>query len=221
MRRSLVLAALVLAVTCAPLAARADENPTVSGAPNAAEAAFVRAIQADLGKRFPTVTAAERAGYLRYTNEDDTGAISYANLHWESADARHPSQLWYDVHGKLLGADFSTLKNPAVSTRPHRWGIQPGRWSEIDAHIHFVATDPATGKRLYDKYATIDQWNKAGGDPTEPQAATLVKLGLVKSTADVVTVFLFPTIWDLIVWVKPNPAGAFADKNPLVTPSSH
>jgi hypothetical protein len=27
-----------------------------------------------------------------------------------------------------------------------------------------------------------------------------------------------PSIWDLIVWVKPNPSGAFAEKNPLVKP---
>jgi hypothetical protein len=29
---------------------------------------------------------------------------------------------------------------------------------------------------------------------------------------------LRPSIWDLIVWVNPNPNGAFADKNPLVKP---
>jgi hypothetical protein len=33
-------------------------------------------------------------------------------------------------------------------------------------------------------------------------------------------VFLFPSLWDLIVWVKPNPLGAFADKNPNVIPST-
>jgi hypothetical protein len=36
------------------------------------------------------------------------------------------------------------------------------------------------------------------------------------SESDVVTVFDMPRIWDLIVWVKPNPNGAFAEKNPLV-----
>jgi hypothetical protein len=45
-----------------------------------------------------------------------------------------------------------------------------------------------------------------------------VKLGKVSSPADVATIFFFPTLWDLIVWVKPNPNGAFADKNPTVTP---
>ena len=37
--------------------------------------------------------------------------------------------------------------------------------------------------------------------------------------SDVTTIFEFPTIWDLIVWVKPNPSGAFAEKNPNVHPS--
>ena len=43
-------------------------------------------------------------------------------------------------------------------------------------------------------------------------------MGKVKSASLVKTIFDFPSVWDLIVWVKPNPSGAFADKNPLVTP---
>jgi len=189
-------------------------GPTAHGPPNTAEAAFVKSIQADLMHRFPTAADAEKAGYVRYTNEDDTGAISYANRQWDSRDAKHPSQLWYDTSGKLLGADFSV---PATSKeRPHLWGIGPGRWTQFDAHVHYVARDPQTGKMLYDKYVTNDKFKAAGGDPENPQAATLVKLGRVTSPKDIMTVFLFPDIWDLIVWVKPNPSGAFADKNPLV-----
>ncbi len=45
-------------------------------------------------------------------------------------------------------------------------------------------------------------------------------MGIAKNVADVKRVFLFPSLWDLIVWIKPNPNGAFADKNPLVTPSA-
>ena len=61
----------------------------------------------------------------------------------------------------------------------------------------------------------------AGGNVDNPQAATLVKMGIAKNTADVKRVFLFPSLWDLIVWIKPNPNGAFADKNPLVVPSAN
>ncbi len=218
MVRPLLLVAFSLAITAfaAPAVARADDGPATTGKPNASEAAFVRSIQADLPKRFAHATDAESAGYIRYTNVDATGAISYANLHWTSADPRHPSQLWYDVNGNLLGADFSVLK--ASATRPNRWGIQPGRWSDFDAHIHFVRVNPATGKDVYDQYVMAPKFKAAGGDPEHPTASTLVKLGMVADVKDVATIFLFPTIWDLVVWVKPNPNGAFAEKNPLVTP---
>ena len=197
--------------------ASADQGPTVSGPPNASEIVFVRAIQADLDKRFPTPADAEKAGYFRYTNADDTGAISYANLAWTSSDIRHPSQLWYDKNGKLLGADFS-VSSAGAAPRPHLFGVQPGRWVEFDEHVHYVAKDPKTGTLLYDKYVLVPAFDAAGGDAKHPTTATLVKLHRVASTNEVVKVFYFPSIWDLIVWVKPNPKGAFADKNPLVTP---
>jgi hypothetical protein len=196
--------------------ASADQGPTVSGPPNASEIVFVRAIQADLDKRFPTPADAEKAGYFRYTNADDTGAISYANLAWTSTDIRHPSQLWYDKNGKLLGADFSVSSDGAP--RPQLFGVQPGRWVEFDEHVHYVEKDPKTGKLLFDKYVLVPKFDAAGGDAKHPTAQTLVKLGRVASASDVAKVFYFPSIWDLIVWVKPNPNGAFADKNPLVTP---
>jgi hypothetical protein len=99
---------------------------------------------------------------------------------------------------------------------PKLWGINPGRWWEFDRHLHWVTRDSATGKVTYDLYMPDDVWLNAGGSLTDPQAATLVKLGKVKTASDVVTVFNFPEIWDLIVWVKPDPDGAFAEKNPLV-----
>jgi len=215
MKHAAVLAALVaLAV---PAIAWADQDATYFGPMNAAEKTFVAAIQADLMQRFPTAADAEKAGYVRYTGEDDTGAISYANLQWQSADIRHPSQLWYDKTGQLLGADYSAL----VSTSPNRpslWGINPGRWVEFDGHIHWVTKDPATGVMGYDLWAWDQKFKAAGGDVAHPSAQTLVAMKRVPNAAVVVTIFHFPAIWDLIVWVKPNPNGAFAEKNPLVTP---
>jgi hypothetical protein len=207
--------ALLAAVVLNTAVASADENPTKTGQPSPSEAAFVAAIQQDLMARFPTAADAERAGYIRYTNADDTGAISYANLQWQSTDPKHPSQLWYDKNGALLGADFSVLKSSSPA-RPSLWGVDPGRWYEFDGHIHWVARDPATGKLTYDHYATDPAFVKAGGDLSHPAAATLVAMKKVPSANDVVTIFQFPSIWDLIVWVKPNPDGAFAEKNPNV-----
>jgi hypothetical protein len=214
--KTLPLLAVLFALV-APAMAIADQDATYHGPLNASEKAFVRAIAADLMTRYPTAADAEKAGYIRYTAEDETGAISYANLQWQSADIRHPSQLWYDKSGRLLGADYSVLVSGS-SGRPQLWGINPGRWVEFDGHIHWVARDPATGRLTYDHWAWDKAFVAAGGDPDHPSAATLVVMKKVQKPENVVTVFHFPALWDLIVWVKPNPKGAFAWKNPLVTP---
>jgi hypothetical protein len=200
-----------------PARAFADQDATYHGPTSASEAKFVNAIAADLMARYPTAADAEKAGYVRYTAEDDTGAISYANLQWQSADIRHPSQLWYDKNGRLLGADYSVLVSSSAG-RPQLWGVNPGRWVEFDGHIHWVSKDPTTGQLTYDQWAWDKAFAGAGGDPEHPSAATLVAMKKVPGADSVVTIFHFPAIWDLIVWVKPNPKGAFAWKNPTVQP---
>ncbi len=197
--------------------ARADKAATFHGPASTSENAFVSAIAKDLTSRYPTAADAEKAGYIRYTTEDETGAISYANLQWQSVDIRHPSQLWYDKNGRLLGADYSVLVSSSPS-RPQLWGVNAGRWVEFDGHVHWVTKDPTTGALTYDQWAWDKAFVAAGGNPEHPSATTLVAMEKVDDAANVVTVFHFPAVWDLIVWVKPNPNGAFADKNPLVQP---
>jgi hypothetical protein len=214
--KSLPLLALVL-VLAAPVYALADQDATYTGQLSASENAFVSEISSYLMAHYPTAADAVKAGYTRYTSEDETGAISYANLHWQSADTRHPSQLWYDKNGRLLGADYSVLLNGGAA-RPQLWGVNPGRWVEFDGHIHWVAKDPATGELKYDQWMPYKDFIAASGDADKPSAATLVAMKKVGSADQVVTIFHFPSIWDLIVWVTPNPNGAFAWKNPLVTP---
>lgn len=214
--KSIPVLALVVAIT-APAWALADQSATYRGGPTDAENAFVSQISSYLTAHYPTAASAVRAGYVRYTGVDETGAISYANMQWYSQDLHHPSQLWYDKNGKLLGADYSVPLSVSA-TRPQLWGINPGRWVEFDAHVHWVAKDPQTGTLVYDQYAMDKDFTAAGGDPEHPTAVMLVGMKKVVSTSDVVTVFHFPAIWDLIVWVTPNPNGAFAWKNPLVTP---
>jgi hypothetical protein len=205
----------LIAALALPALARADQNPTYFGPLSPAETAFVKAIQADLMQRFPTAPDAEKAGYVRYTNADNTGAISYANFQWNSPDPMHPSQLWYDKAGNLLGADFSVLQTS--STRPSIFGANPGRLYEFDDHVHWVEKN-AAGSMTYDKWVGAKRYRAAGGDPAHPTAAQLVAMGRATSASSIVTVFDMPSIWDLIVWVKPNPNGAFAEKNPLVIP---
>ena len=186
---------------------------TLSGHPTAAEAPLVAKVSADLQARFATVAAATRAGYVRFTDEDDTGAISYADLEWTSKDPMHPSQLWYDVNGRLLGADFSVLQADSP-TAPSLWGVDPKRWITFNAHVHYGLIGPnhttiygGTGARKLGEAAVA-----------HPTASDLVAAGIAKSTSDVRFVFAFPAIWDLEVWVLPNPNGAFAQKNPNVVP---
>jgi hypothetical protein len=205
--------ALLAAVTMTSAAAFADQAPTNKAAAlSPGESAFVTSIQQDLMQRYPTAADAERAGYIRYTNEDSTGAISYANRQWVS-DPKHPSQLWYDKNGALIGADFSVLVSDHPS-RPSLWGVDPGRWIELDGHVHWVGRDPSTGKLTYDHYVMDHMYSS--GDPKHPTAADLVAMKQVPNAKDVVTIFHFPTVWDLVVWVKPNPNGAFAANNPNV-----
>ncbi len=191
---------------------------TLSPIPQGTEAAFVKSIQKDLMARFPTPADAVKAGYFRFGNEDEDGAISYANLQWQSGNPQSPSQLWYDVHGNLLGADFSVLQS-ASPAPPTLWGVNYRRWVSFREHIHYVLAGP-NGTETYGA-TSVKKFAAAGGNVDDPKADTLVKMGTVKSTADVQRIFLFPSLWDLIVWIKPNPNGAFADKNPLVIPSAN
>jgi hypothetical protein len=200
-----VTAAVLAAFFALAASARADEQPTETGPLTPSEAAFVASVQRDLTARFPHVTDAEKAGYVRYTGIDDTGAISYANQQW-TADPTHPSQLWYDKDGNLLGADFS-VPRPHQEARPQLWEINPGRWYEFNGHVHFVIKEPDSGKMIYDQWIWNNDFAAGGGNPSKPSAATLVSLGRVPSANYVATIFEFPTQWDLIVWVKPHPAG--------------
>jgi hypothetical protein len=197
------LAAALLAAFCAfPAVAFADEGPTYAGALSPSEQQFVDSAKADLMARFPHASDAEKAGYVRYTSPDDTGAISYANRQW-SSDPTHPSQLWYDSAGNLMGADFSVLR-PNNEPRPQLWGINPGRWYQFNGHVHYVVKDPSTGKIIYDQWIWDKDWVGLGGDLANPSAQTVVKAGRVPSADYISLVFNFPTMWDLIVWFKPH-----------------
>jgi hypothetical protein len=213
----LTAAVAAFALTTTPgFAATPAPTATLSPMAQGTEVAFVTQIQKDLNARFPTPAAAQKAGYFRYGNEDEDGAISYANLQWNSGDPEHPSQLWYDVKGNLLGADYSVLQSQSPSP-PSVWGVSYKRWVSFREHVHYILAGP-NGTETYGA-TSAKKFTNAGGNVDDPSAATLVKMGIVKNVADVKRVFLFPSIWDLIVWVMPNPNGAFADKNPNVIPS--
>lgn len=215
------LAISALAATgCSALAAAMA--PKLPDKPLPAELAFVQQVTKDLNARFATPADAEKAGFFRYNNEDKTGAISYANNQWNSAaDPAHPqpSQLWYDVKGHLLGADFTVpLTDQNSAAPPKLWGLDPGRWFKFKhSHVHYVLKGDTNAS--YGLAVGGDAYVKAGGDMSNPTAAPLVKMGKVKSVDQVTHVLPFPAQWDVEVWVTPNPLGAFAETNPLVKPS--
>jgi hypothetical protein len=215
-RRSSIL--LALAFLFAPLGAR-GAPATPAPIPSTAEQAFLATVMRDLPRLYPTPAAAQAAGYVRYTNEDTTGAISYVNVaDWDSPDVDHPAQLWYDVRGGLLGADYSVRQADAPNGPPALFGLDPKRFFTIRAHVHYVTCNHATMHCTYGKavgatrYATV-------GDPAHPTPDGLVKLGVVTDPGSVATVFLYQAIYDVSVWVVPNPLGQFAETNPAVTPS--
>ena len=210
MKRMPFLVSILASITIPALAVALDGHPT------AGEAPFVSALSADLQARFPTADDAVKAGYLRFTNEDDTGAISYANQQWTSQDPAHPSQLWYDVKGRLLGADYSVLQANSADP-PHLWGVDPSRWTKFEAHVHYGLVGP-DGTTTY-KGTGAKTMSEAVASVEHPTASALVTAGLAKSVSDVRFVFPFPAIWDLQVWAIPNPNGAFAEKNPNVIPA--
>ncbi len=224
--RAAVLFAIVLATSAAMPAA--SPAPTAAPAESASEQQFVASVTSDLQNRFSTTAKASAAGYFRYTDEDQTGAISWVNTNNWASDATHPSQLWYDVNGRLIGADFSVLQSSS-SARPNVWGVSPSRFLDFSpAHVHFAIK---TASGLAFGGAGSKTMAKVGGSVDHPTAADVVaiskltrwtKLGIPKpaNAAAVAFVFSFPAIWDLQVWLVPNPLGAFAEHNPNVTPSA-
>ena len=184
----------------------------------AAERSFYASASTSLRKRYPNPAAAEKAGWFRFNNEDRTGAISYVNpAYFDSPDAQHPQQLWYDVNGRLLGADFSQL----VASHPNGpalFGISPARFSRVPLHVHY-GTKAADGTIDYGLFVRASDFTAAGLDPQKATAADLVKLGKVKSAHDVAFVFADLNNYDATMWLIPNPAGQFAGKNPTVKPS--
>jgi hypothetical protein len=198
--------------------------PSLAGAQPAqapltpAEQRFYHTASTTLQKLYPHPAQAEKAGWFRYNNEDESGAISYINLkYFDTPDPAHPQQLWYDVHGRLLGGDF-TQKVDSAPHGPTLFGISAKRFQHSPLHVHF-GIKHADGSVEYGDYVPAATFKAAGLDPLHPTAANLVALGKVKSTAEVAFVFAALNNYDATMWLIPNPAGQFADLNPLVKPS--
>jgi hypothetical protein len=221
MRISTTLGAIAAcACLLVPAALFADAMASPTPAPTvpelASENAFVNGLTQDLQKRFSTTAAATAAGYFRYNNEDNTGAISWVNTSYWKSDPQHPGQLWYDVKGRLIGCDL-TLPKADSADAPIMWGVSATRWGTQELHVHFGVKQP-DGSVAYGGYGP--RGLAKYGIPFEGfTAADVVKIGKATSASDVAFVFTFPAIWDLQIWLVPNPMGPFAEHNPNVIPS--
>jgi hypothetical protein len=215
------LIALALALAAAPLAAGLPT--TAAAAPAQApltpvEQRFYATASRETHARYATEAAAEKAGYFRYTNEDESGAVSYINpAYADSPDAAHPSQLWYDVRGRLLGGDW-TQTVASAPNGPTLFGLSPSRFAHIPLHVHY-GVKHADGTIEYGLYVLASEFVAAGLDPLHPKRADLVTLKKVPTLAQVAFVVPVPNNWDAMMWVIANAAGQFADLNPAVKPS--
>ncbi len=234
MNRRLAIALVSSAALAPSLATAQQQMPAatpakISPMPTAAEQPFIAKLQQEIPRRYATIDAAKKAGYFQYTPEDSTGAISYVNLKvWNSSDLTIPNQLWYDVNGRLLGVDYTLLKSdsPTIPATLFGYKIEPGHWIQHGDHMHWGFKMPDGTLKL--GVTRVDAFKAAGGDPNPTQGdvpankAALVKVGIpgLTSPDQVQFIFLHPAMWDLVVWVLPNPDGAFADANPNVKPST-
>jgi len=214
--KAFIAAAFFALAAGAFAASSAADTKAPPDTPTAAEQPFVTKASADLQRLYGTEALAAEAGFFRYNNEDNTGAISWVNTSNWTSDETHPSQIWYDVHGRLIGVDYGQPWTDAKHP-PNIWGIIPARWFEFEAHTHYALHGP-NGTLIYHGIEN-SVIVKAGGDPNNPTAQDLVKAGKAASVSQVAFVFPFRHIWDLEFWVIPNPKGAFAESNPNVVPS--
>jgi hypothetical protein len=151
------------------------------------EATFIASIQQDLERRFPHARDAIGAGYVRYTSEDYTGAISYANRSWTS-DPAHPSRLW-TTSKAIFSAQTSRCRARTENLDPSV-GCSAWALGEFDGHVHWVPNDDATGEMIYDRALWNANWLRSGGSLTYPSAETVVTVFGALEASDVVTVLV-------------------------------
>jgi hypothetical protein len=187
--------------------------PTPTPTANPQEAAFIADVTEALQAKYPTAAAAAAAGYFQMTRMEDDGTVIWFNDKWNDDVSEYaPNFLWYDKAGKLVGLDYQY----AASAYPSPQGtavypVMTGRWTTIDAHIHFAYKLPdGTIKRR-----GAEMLPKETGDPT---AAQLKAAKLLPANATLLWAHYHPKTWDLGFWLVPNVNGAFADENPAVKP---
>ena len=142
---SLAAAAAMPGRTLAQMQMPMGSDAKMPPKPSAAEQPFITKLMDEMPKRYGTTAAAAKAGYFQYTGEDSTGAISWVKPNLDTAkDFNDPSQLWYDVNGKLLGVDY-TLETAQFAKPPATlfgYTVDAGRYLHRGAHMHWGVKNP-------------------------------------------------------------------------------
>jgi hypothetical protein len=216
--RTLNSSALILSLCCALATLGPAHADTLQQAPgmdkvtspaSSSEQQFISSVTRDLQHRLGTTAQAKALGYFRYTIRVNN-VVSWVNPNYWKSDAKHPGQLLYDTHGKLLAAYFSIPKADSKTT-PDLWGMSASRWTSADEHVHF-GVNTASGIRY--GFVAPQHLAQIGGSVTNPVPEDIVKLGKAKSVSDVAFVFHFPASYVVQMWLVPNTQGSFAFANP-------
>lgn len=205
MRIGVILAAVLSAITIAPA-------PVKAAAMTAAEKTFVSDTSQRLQSEYPNTAAAKSKGFvLLYDSIDPDNTYNWTNMNFNDVTPDRPNFLWYDRRGQLAGVDYEVPKSH-YPTKPQlaAFPVLASRWTPIAEHVHYAYS--VNGATKYGAtHASPDM--RTGKIALEMLRAHGAK---IPSNAKLVWAMYHPAVWDLAMWVVPNPHGAFADLNPNV-----
>ncbi len=205
MRTLVILAAIVSTIAVVPAIAKTVPI-------TAAEKTFVADASQRLQSEYPNTAAAKSKGFvLLYDSMDTDNTYNWTNMNFSDVTPDRPNFIWYDRRGHIAGVDYELLKSRYPSP-PHlaAFPVLASRWTPIDEHVHYAYS--------------VNGVTKYGGAHAAPEMRsgkiTLEMLrahgAKIPSNAKIVWAMYHPAVWDLAMWVVPNPRGAFADLNPNV-----
>lgn len=189
-------------------AALAATSPPLTGT----EKAFVAKTSAALDARYANEATAKSDGYSLLTGGiDPDNTYNLTNFDFTNVAPDHPNFLWYDRHGHIAGADWELPKSkyptvPRLAVYP----VQSARWVAIPEHVHFAYT--MDGKTYYGVTRATPALRQAH-ITAQQLRANKAKL---PPKATLVWAMYHPAVWDLAMWIVPNPRGPFAELNPNV-----
>jgi hypothetical protein len=205
--------AFAVGVAHASAATMPMPTPVATSAPlTDAEKAFVQTTSTQLGQLYPDTAAAKTAGYALLEGAiDSDNTYNWTNFAFKGVDPGHPNFLWFDRNGHLAGVDWELPKS-AYASAPSgdAYPVQVSRWTSIPEHVHFAYT--VNGTTHYGA-AKATAALRQGTITAQQLRASGAKL---PANATLVWAMYHPAVWDLAMWVVPNPNGAFAELNPNV-----